>query len=283
MIVLAIIGFVLGGSISLFVSVLVGTDFRAPSNMRWLSSGYRWRTWLPVAVVSLVVAVVAIALSGAVVAGLSLGAVVVGVPRLVDHRRAGRVELERIDAMAVFASQMAQGFGGGAGLAKTVIDASIHPPLAIYDEVVKLRAALEAGSFADALHTFADDVGTPHAAKLAANLIAAEQENATALQARLVRIAKGAQETAAVSRLVRRERRQQAIQVPIITMILGAVVAFVLFTSPDIASVFSGSVTGELKFAFIAGLVLTAWFVSARLDENVALEEFTLRSERTTP
>ncbi len=279
MILLTLLAAATGSALCLFVSGLLGADISFWESFTRPTGTSSAPSRLPTAMIAAVAAVLVIVLSGAIVAGLSVGAVVYGLPQLIEHRRAGKLELDRIDAMATFASQMAQGFGGGTGLAKTVIEASVHPPEAIRDEVTQLRAQLEASEFSTALESFAFNMGTPYAAKLAANLIAAEQEHATALQQRLIRIADGAQETAAISRLVRRERSQQSFQVKAITVVLGLVVAGVLLTSPEIVEIFSGSLTGELKFAIVAGSALVAWIISERLDENVALEEFTLRTD----
>ncbi len=278
MIVLTVLAGITASAFALLVAGLLGADISLFDTARRDQSPML-RRWGPIGLIAGLGALLVIALTDAVVGGLCVGAIIIGVPQLIEHRRAGKRELERIDAMAAFASQMAQGFGGGTGLAQTVIDASLNPPAAIYDEVNQLRNQLEASEFSTALETFATNMGTPYAAKLAANLIAAEQEHATALQQRLTRIAEGAQETAAISRLVRRERSQQSFQVKAITVILGCVVAGMLLSSPQIAKIFNDQIVGEMRFALIAGLALAAWLISERLDENVALEEFTLRTE----
>jgi Flp pilus assembly protein TadB len=147
----------------------------------WSGMWARYRKWLPVAALALVVGFGAGLATGWPIAVPLTALAVVGLPKLFGQT-SGESSIRKIEAIAVWTEMLQATLAASAGLNQAIVATATLSPPVIREATVRLSGRLTAGAHPrDALLQFADDLGDPSADRVVCALLLASSAHALRL------------------------------------------------------------------------------------------------------
>jgi Flp pilus assembly protein TadB len=229
--------------------------------------------------VALVAGLVALLITRWALAGLAAAAVVLLWPRLFGGGRAGRRQLEKIEALAAWTESLRDTATAAAGL-EQAIPATVDAAHALLRAPVRDLAARLDGRvpLPEALARFADDVDDPAADMVVAALSLNARQRAGGLERILTSLAASSRTELEMRRKVEHERRALRRQAQRIAFaVLGFVALQALFARGWVEPY--STPLGQLVLTILAAIFIGA-FVRMRSLSNGEVEARFLRSSR---
>lgn len=214
--------------------------------------------------VSTVAAVAAGLFTGWPVAALAAGALAWFAPRIFGSELSGRVEIERIDAIAAWIESLRDVLAAAAGLEQTITATAAYAPPRIRAEVAALADDLHAGrSLPDALADFAKAVDD-ETADMAVMALSAAAHQSGNLAELLSRLAHTAREGAAVRMRIQASRARIRTATRIMAAVALVFPAGLVILNRDFLAPYS-TATGQLMLALVVAIYALALWWLARL------------------
>lgn len=245
------------------VSKLTGSDPRDP----WFL------------VVGVVVAAAIIVSTQLVVAGVSAGAGVVLIPKVIQARRERERAISKMRAASEFVEAIRGSLGAGSGLEAAIIESAQRPPQAL---------ASELGAFVDyvrlpevtteqALHRLAEDAAEPAIDLLVGSLLAALRGAAGDMGQLFERIADQGRAFAETRALTQAERAKVEFQTKVLSLLVVGVALLSVVVSPDLTSAYDKTVIGQLRLLLPTLVFGFGWWWLVRMNRVESLYRFELR------
>jgi len=268
-VVAAVIGAGLVGSLALGISALVGSTRPARPRSRWaMRARWLWygsgttrqeqrrhQRWVLAAVAAGILTWVA---SGVPVAAPLVAIAVPGVPWLLSAGKAEQRGITRVEAVEAWTRRLRDVEDAGVGLQEAIVDTAQTAPAAIGGEVQLLAARIHAGWDAEAaLYEFADALKDPVSDQVVAALALHLSDRGARLTDALTGIAEAAAEDVAMRRETSAKRARARFQIRFLTIgsmaLVGIGLASRQYTAPY-AEVRGQVVLAVLACAFVGCL-----------------------------
>jgi Flp pilus assembly protein TadB len=220
----------------------------------------RWRRLIAVTIA----AAAAWLFTGWPVAAIGAAGLAWAAPKLFGSDRTGKVEIERIDAIAAWIESLRDVLAAAAGLEQTITATAAYAPPQIREQVQALAADLHSGRpLPEALADFAKAVDdeTADMAVMALSAAAYQSGNLTDLLSRLARTAR---DGAAVRMRVQASRARVRTASRIIAAVALIFPAGLIVLNRDFLAPYA-SLTGQMMLAAVASLFALALWWLARL------------------
>lgn len=175
-------------------------------------------------------------------------------PSLFGLRARRRRQLERSEAIAVWAEMLRDLLVSNAGLHEAIGKSARVAPIAIRDHVRALYVRAQRGDLASALVRFADDLGDAVADTVVTALQIADQRAVSDLGAMLAAVATSTRDTVAMQLRVNATRARTYRTAQLIAGIVAFFVGVLVLTNRDYMAPF-GTFTGQFVLSAVAAVV----------------------------
>ena len=206
--------------------------------------------------------------TGWVVAAVAAGALGWLTPSLLGLRASRQRQLDRSEAMAIWAEMLRDLLVSNAGLHEAIGKSARVAPPAIRDEVRALYVRAQRGDLSAALSRFADDMDDAIADTVVTALHIADQRAVSDLGAMLAAVATSTRETVAMQLRINAARTRTYRTAQLIAIIVAFFVGLLVLTNRDYMEPF-GTAVGQLVLAAVAALVGVAVWAMIVLSRPV--------------
>jgi tight adherence protein B len=194
------------------------------------------------------------AATGWPVAAILAGVAAWTLPAVLGPDRAHRRALERVEAIAAWAEDLAGTLRAAAGIEQAILQTALVAPAEIRTELTGLAEALRAGiRLPDALRMFAHDLADPTADMVANVLLQAAQHQARDIATGLSGVGRAARRQASSRQRVATGRaRTRTSTCIVVTVVLASVVLLVIFAHAFLKPY--GNALGQLILAVLGAM-----------------------------
>jgi tight adherence protein B len=218
-------------------------------------------------------ALVAIALTGWVAAGLLVVLGVMAAPSVLAARRKHEVEVAKVEAIASWAEMLRDTMAAASGLEQAIAASAAVAPAPLASAVHRLAARLDHLRLADALRAFADEVDHPTCDFVVAGLITAAEHQARELGPLLGQLAACARDEAQLRARVWAGRARTRTSVRVITGCVATFAVGLLVLDRSYLRPF-GTATGQVALFAIGAIFAGSVAAMARMGRIELPERF---------
>ena len=259
---LAMLGFGIGGGLTLLASALRPDDQPAGTRIGALAASLMAGAWVRLAR-AIPLAGVILVLTRWPVAALGAGVLGWFSTDLLGGKAAREQGVARTEAIATWAEMLRDTISAAHGLEAAITATAPVAPEAIHPEIMFLAADLERVPLPVALRRLAEDLGHPIADLVVAALVVAANGSVRELAELLGTLAGSARDEASMQLRVEAARARMRTAVQVITVCTMAMALGLVVLNPTYVGSY-GSITGQVVLALIAGCWGVAlWWLSS--------------------
>jgi tight adherence protein B len=227
--------------------------------------------------IAVLIAVVALVVTGWPVAAVFAAGGTVLAPRLVGGGRARQAAIDKTEAIAAWAEAVRDTMAAAAGLEEALAATAVAPPAAIAPQVRRLAERLRHQRLTDALFGFGEDLDHPSSDLVVAALTIAARMEAADLGSLLSRLAVSIRDDATMRVKVEVGRQRLRTSAKIILGSVAATVVMLLVLNRSYLDAYD-TVLGQLMLAVVGAVFAGGSWLMARMSDIDLPERFVPRT-----